>query len=200
MIFLSAAPNEGTRGRQPSTRMIMEAVWIVMTVLVGTLFVSTCGASEWVSYGVDEMGDMQFDRDSVSWSSKETVTVWTRLVHSDEGKKRYISSLQADRLSRYKYDELRNTDTLVEIDCRIKKARLLLTEDYDTRGAPLHSGDLPSQWYSIVPGSVADGLRGIVCVPSTMTSREEGKETAVPEPSGSSRSETKPETWIRTDD
>ena len=171
-----------------------------MTVLVGTLFVSTCGASEWVSYGADETGDMQFDRDSVSWSSKETVTVWTRLVYSEEGKKSYISSLQPDRLSKYKYDELRNTDTLVEIDCRIKKAKLLLTEDYDTRGAPLLSGNLPSQWYSIVPGSVADELRGIVCAPSTMTSSEEGKGTATPEPSGLSSSESKQETWIRRDE
>ncbi|MBP1738209.1 MAG: putative rane protein [Deltaproteobacteria bacterium] len=178
----------------------MQAVWIVMTVLAGSLFISTCGASEWVSYGADEAGEMQFDRDSVSWSSRESVTVWTRLVHSDEGKKRYTSSLQPDRLSKHKYDQLRNTDTLVEIDCRIKKAKLLLTEDYDTRGAPLHSGNLPSQWFSIVPGSVADELRGIVCTPPTMTSSEEAKGTAVPEAPGLSSSESKQETWIRRDE
>jgi hypothetical protein len=178
----------------------MQAVWIIMTVLMGALFVSTCGASEWVSYGVDETGDMQFDRDSVKWSSKETVTVWTRLVYSDEGKKRYISSLRADRRSAYKYDELQNTDTLVEIDCRIKKAKLLFTEDYDTRGAPLHVDDLSSQWYSIVPGSVADELRGIVCTPSAMTSSEGGKEPAAPEPADPSSSETRGEGWIRIDE
>ena len=183
-----------------------------MTFLMGTIVVSPCGASEWVNYGVDATGTMQFHRDSMRWSSEDIVKVWTRLVHSDEGKKRYISSLHTDRLSKYTYDELQNTDTLIEINCRIKKAKLLLTEDYDTKGAPLYSGDVPPnlrfQWYNIVPGSVADELRGIVCIPSnvakagqsTTTSSEGGKETTASEPSGSSSSESKRETWIRVYD
>ena len=187
----------------------MQTVLIIIAFLMGTGFVSPCGASEWVNYGVDATGTMQFDRDSIRWSSEDIVKVWTRLVHSDEGKKRYISNLHTDRLSKYKYDELQNTNTLVEINCRAKKAKLLAMEDYDTKGATLYSGDVPpnlrSKWYNIEPGSVADELRGIVCTPSnvakagqsTTTSSEGGKETTELEPSGSSSGETKRETWTR---
>jgi hypothetical protein len=200
MVFLSGAQNKHKRGRQPFTGMVPHPVWIIMTFLIGAIFVSTGGASEWVSYGVDATGIMQFDRDSISWSSQDTVKVWTRLVHSDEGKKGYILNLQTDRLS--KYNELQNTDTLVEINCRIKKAKFLLIEDYDTKGSPLYSGNLSSnlrsKWYNIVPGSVADELRGIVCIPSSVAKAGQGiKETTAPEPSGSSSSETKRETWTR---
>jgi hypothetical protein len=187
--------------------MIMHTIEIIMTILVGTIFaifVSTCGASEWISYGVDATGNMQFDRDSVRWSSKDTVTVWTRVVYSEEGEKQYIANLQPDMIAKYRYDELRNADTLVEIDCHVKKARYLLMENYDEKGAPLYSGkfslDLPSPWYYIEPGSVADKLCEIVCASSDITPSDDNKKDAGHEPHGSSGSGTNRDTWIRADD
>ena len=189
------------KGQQSFARMYIQMISFIVTILMGTMVASLCGASEWVSYGVDATGDMQYDREAVSWSSKDTVRVWTRLVHSDEGKKEYVSKLQAGKRSKYKYETLRNTDTLIEINCRIKGARFLFTEDYDTKGAPWRHGDLPrnlpSQWFAIVPGSVADTLCGIVCSSAATMASEGVEETTAPRPSDASSGESKRESWIR---
>ena len=198
---VSGANNRHKRGCQSFTRMPIRTICFITTVLAGIVFAPLCGASEWVSYGVDATGDMQYDRDSMSWPSKDTVRVWTRLIHSDEGKKEYASNLQAGGLSKYNREALRNTDSLIEINCRTKEAKFLLTENYDTKGAPWrHRGpprNLPSQWYAIVPGSVADKLCGIVCSPPATTASEGAKETTAPRPADASSSEPKRENWIR---
>ena len=183
-----------------TARLHIQTISFIVTILMGTMLASLCGASEWISYGVDATGDMQYDRDSISWSSEETVRVWTRLIHSDEGKKDYSSSLEAGTVPKYSYNTLRNTDTLIEINCSIKEAKFLLTEDYDTNGAVWRHGvprTLPSKWYTIVPGSVADTLCGIVCSSPPTASTEGAQERAAPRPSDASAREPKRENWIR---
>ena len=95
---------------------------------------------------------------------KYIVQVWEKEVYSDKGRKELIQKMRDNEMSTERYDKLKETMTLYEIDCKKKRRNILSVTDYDTDGKILFSHSYDKQeWVYIVPDSKFDSFRKEVC-------------------------------------
>jgi hypothetical protein len=95
---------------------------------------------------------------------KYIVQVWEKEVYSDKGRKELIQKMRDHEMSTERYDKLKETMILYEIDCKKKRRNILSVTDYDTDDKVLFSHSYDKQeWVYIVPDSKLDYFRKEVC-------------------------------------
>lgn len=123
-------------------------------------------ASDWKAYGTAKYYDYEYDAESITWQSEETVRAWTKdMVRDNEGVRYIIQERLKREIATEVYDSYLYTSHYIEFQCSSRKNRLLAMYDYNKDGVVLYSEEFPhSDFTSIVPDSQADELRKIVCL------------------------------------
>jgi hypothetical protein len=117
-----------------------------------------------VEYERSDSGNI-FEYNRASIKKKEhMVQISRRLFFSDEGREKYIRGLANKGASVQGLKELSYSLSLEEIDCKKEMYQILSVTHYGSDGMILytHSYDEPD-WMEILPDSVNDVLRKIVC-------------------------------------
>jgi hypothetical protein len=95
---------------------------------------------------------------------KYIVQVWEKEVYSDKGREELIQKMRDNEISTERYDKLKETMSLYEIDCKRKRKNILSVTDYDMDGKVLFTYSYDKQeWVYIVPDSKFDSFRKEVC-------------------------------------
>jgi len=120
----------------------------------------------WKFLDFDTLGAAYFyDSESIVVSGN-IVKVWVKQIYSERNKQYYIKLRIQKKLNVKGYKNLDYTLDLFKIDCLEKKFQILETIDYASDGSILESVDIPeflSEWSSITPDSVGEGLFKKVC-------------------------------------
>ena len=119
------------------------------------------GSSNLVKSGNDVSYKMENIQNN---GGKYIVQVWEKEVYSDKGRKELIQKMRDHEMSTERYDKLKETMILYEIDCKKKRRNILSVTDYDTDDKVLFSHSYDKQeWVYIVPDSKLDYFRKEVC-------------------------------------
>ena len=121
---------------------------------------------DWVEYGRTNDGNVfLYNKKNITKSGKTNIVkVWVMNVYSGQGRLNRVKEIREIGLSTERWDSLSYNITLDNIDCNNNKLRTLSITEYDKNGLVLfrYNGD-ESRWDYIVPDSIGDTLRTIVC-------------------------------------
>jgi hypothetical protein len=124
-------------------------------------------ASQWVQYHLDKHGnEWLYDRESISLTSKNIVSVWGKRIYSKEGLQEEIVERTKAKLPTQGFSELRYLLERFDINCKTSEFDVYERGFYNTSGKILHSNAAPkkrSHWYAINPESRMDALYKAVC-------------------------------------
>ncbi len=112
---------------------------------------------EWVSYSTGPSSESYYDSESIiTHLTEDIIEVWSKTIYSDEGKK----FLEQD----YKVPDISESTSLQEFNCRTRETRTITAGYYNSaQKEVINTGDKPSGWMHIPPGSRAENLYKIVC-------------------------------------
>ncbi len=129
----------------------------LLTALFLLCCISAADGEEWVSYSIGPSGESYYDPGNIiTYLAEDIVQVWSRTIYSDEGKK----LLEQD----YKVSDISESKSLQEYNCRTREMRVIKAGYYNSsRKEVVNSGDKPSDWMNIPPGTRAENLYKIVC-------------------------------------
>jgi hypothetical protein len=124
-------------------------------------------STEWKKFGTDKDGDHYYRFDESSKTFPDILSVKTRLVYSEEGKKGYIAQRQAAKLPVQNFEHLNSRIVLYGLNCVSKNKEICVLEIVELAedGKPLDYAKTGSykDWSGIQPGSVYDELQRIIC-------------------------------------
>ena len=107
---------------------------------------------------VKDAGVLYYDADSITHPSKNIVRTWIKKVYSKSGVTRYAKEIGK------RFENLSYAVELYEVNCIEKKILLLESTAYSKDGdVIISSKSQPTEWNSIVPGSMGEALYGSVC-------------------------------------
>lgn len=112
---------------------------------------------DWKLYYFHKNFTAYYDAQGITRPSKNIVRVWTRKDFSEEGVLDVVRELGKE------YKNFSHIDSLMEINCFEKKSHSLSANHYDNKGRTIFYDSSPSEWYFIVPDSVAERLYEEVC-------------------------------------
>jgi len=123
------------------------------------------GSSDWEEFKTYKGNSYSYNEASIKHRTNDIVQVWVKTVYSDEGRERHIQYMRKHGLSTAKgWDKLSDRLSLVEVDCKKERTRVLSLTYYDTDGGVLLSQSSNEQdWRSIVNDSSFDILRKKIC-------------------------------------
>lgn len=123
--------------------------------------------TEWKKYGTDQDGEHFYRFDQSSKTFPDVLSIKTRLVYSEEGKKAYIEKRQLAKLPVQGFDQLHSRTVLYGLNCVSKKKEICVLEVFELTedGKTLDYAKSGSykQWNEIPPGTVYDDLHRIIC-------------------------------------
>jgi hypothetical protein len=124
-------------------------------------------STDWKKLGTDEEGDHFYKFDESSKAFPDILSVKTRLVYSEEGKKQYIAKRQQARLPVQNLEQLNSRTVLYGLNCVSKKREICVLEIFelaeDGKALDYAKSGSYKQWNEIPPGTVYDELQRIVC-------------------------------------
>jgi hypothetical protein len=128
-----------------------------------TLWFSTVKGENWVFYA--SYPDFFFyDQESInnpSENSQDIIGVWQKIVYSEQSVAR-ISEHLGER-----YSDLRESVSLVEINCLSKDVQTKAITYYDSRGAVIYTSHrTKDSWEEIIPESPRHKIYKAVCPPT----------------------------------
>jgi len=122
---------------------------------------------EWKKLGTDEEGDHFYRFDGPNKDFPDILSVKTRLVYSEEGRKGYIAKRQAANLPVQNLENLTSRTVLYGLNCVSKTREICVLEIFELTGdgktLDYAKAGSYKQWNPIPPGSVYDDLQKIVC-------------------------------------
>ena len=115
-------------------------------------------ATDWKLYTKSEFGLYQYDAEDINFFSKCLVRISQRIVLTDRSRTDLVRELGKE------YGDVREIITLREIDCAVKKSRILGLIYCSEKGMVIKRESYePIEWDVIIPDSVDDVLYGVVC-------------------------------------
>ena len=147
----------------------MKKISSIIFLLVLVLFIlASCenSSSDWVKYKDDNDGNIySYNKENIAKDSVNyMVQVWEKQAYSDIGREKEIQDSKKDGFSTEEWDNLSYETDLLEIDCMMRRHRILSILFYDTDGKVSwsYNYDKP-KWTSIVSDSEMDSLQKEVC-------------------------------------
>ena len=124
-------------------------------------------STEWKKFGTDHDGDHYFRFDESGKAFPDVFSIKTRLVYSEEGKKRYIEERSQARLTLKDFDKLDSRTVLYGINCFSKSKELCVLEVFELtkEGVTLDYAKSGSykNWKQIGDGTIHDALYQVAC-------------------------------------
>jgi hypothetical protein len=143
---------------------IVHSVIILPVLIILLLVTPVFGSSDWVECETNIYGGNYSYNVNIKHMRKNIVQVWNKIVYSDEGRERYIQNMRDNGMSIEGYENLSETQRLIEIDCKKGMSNILSIIDYDKNGKILISDSYNNkEWNDIRIGSMMDTLRKKVC-------------------------------------
>jgi hypothetical protein len=123
--------------------------------------------TDWKKYGTDEYGEHFYRFDESGKAFPDIFSIKTRLVYSEEGKKRYIEERHQARLTLKDFDKLSSRTVLYGLNCVSKTKELCILEVFELTGdgAALDYAKAGSykDWKAIPEGSTEEALYRVAC-------------------------------------
>ena len=123
--------------------------------------------SAWTLYGSDTDGAHYYKAAENPNPSPGIVRVWTQVVYSTEGKKRYVDKRGTYKFATAGYEEFSHRNVLYEVNCFSKKKEICIKEVYeltkDGKSLDYAKAGTYKDWSDIPPDSVYEKLYSLVC-------------------------------------
>jgi len=114
--------------------------------------------ADWRLLGRDDEGIRYYDAEGITRPSKSIARVWTNWIYTEKGVTEVV------RESGRKYENLRNTLTLWELNCSDKMMHVLQVTHYSSDGHTLLSVSRDTaKWEFIPPHSITEALFKEIC-------------------------------------
>ncbi len=124
-------------------------------------------STDWKKYGTDADGDHYYRFDDSSKAFPDVLSVKTRLVYSEEGKKRYIEQRHQAQLTLKDFDKLTSRTVLYGVNCVSNTKEVCVLEVFELTqdGTTLDYAKSGSykNWKPIGDGTIHDLLYQAVC-------------------------------------
>ena len=137
--------------------------FVYISVLLLSIVVATDARGEnWKALKSDDSGASYYDLDTKILISQGVIRVWEQYVYTAESVTKKMMTYGS------KYEGLKNSMTLWEMNCPEKKARIISTADYSHDGRVISKtkeGAPPWPWDSYAPGSLGGLLIQAICGP-----------------------------------
>jgi uncharacterized protein YxeA len=123
------------------------------------------GSSDWEEFNTYKGKVYSYNKVNIKHGANDIVQVWVKTVYSNEGRERDLVYMRKQGLATAKeWDKLSDRLSLVELDCKKERTRVISITYYDSDGGILYSKSSDKQdWKSIVSNSSFDILRKKVC-------------------------------------
>jgi hypothetical protein len=123
--------------------------------------------TDWKKFGTDHDGDHYYRFDDSGKAFPDIFSIKTRLVYSEEGKKRYIEERRQARLSLKDFDKLSSRTVLYGLNCFSKTKELCVLEVFELSqdGATLDYAKAGSykDWKTISEETIHEALYKVAC-------------------------------------
>lgn len=144
--------------------MKMENFAGVVLLLFFFFFGTQTIAADWGIRGLLPRGTGYYDKDSIKKINKNIRQVWTVTILNEKGKADVFSMIKKQGRIPENPEILSQELILLEFDCANAKYRITAMDIYDVNGTVLFSvADIPDQWRDIIPRSINEKLKDIVC-------------------------------------
>ena len=124
-------------------------------------------STDWKKYGTDPDGDHYYRFDASSKAFPDVLSVKTKIVYSESGKKHYIEKRQKNQLPVQGFEALHFRTVLYGLNCVSEKGELCILEVFELTkdGKTLDYAKAGSykNWQHIPPESVYAELHRIIC-------------------------------------
>jgi hypothetical protein len=121
-------------------------------------------AAELIPYATSDMGYHYYNKNSISKDNKGIVSVWTKGLLNDNGKKVYFKMLKDDEQKAPDVpDKISHIVLMNEFDCANGKARYGSFILFDNKNNVIYSGIEDDEWKDIKPGTNNEALKKIAC-------------------------------------
>jgi hypothetical protein len=133
--------------------------------------------TQWKKFGTDREGDHFYRFDESSKAFPDILSVTTRLVYSEEGKKGYIQKRQEAKLPVQGFDQLNSRTVLYGLNCEGSKKEICVLEIFELTGdgktLDYAKAGSYKDWNEIPPGTVYDELNRMICTGPEGKSRQD---------------------------
>ncbi|HOC45515.1 MAG: hypothetical protein PHT96_07855 [Syntrophorhabdaceae bacterium] len=124
-------------------------------------------STDWKKYGTDEDGDHFYRFDESSKAFPDVLSVKTKIIYSESGKKNYIEKRQKKNLPVQGFEGLYSRTVLYGLNCVSEKGELVILEVFELTkdGKTLDYAKTGSykNWTHIPPDSVYAELHRVIC-------------------------------------
>ncbi len=124
-------------------------------------------SADWKKYGIDVEGEHFFRFDASSKAFPDVLSVKTKTIYSEEGKKLYMEKRQMNKLPVQGLEELHSRTVLYGLNCISKQKEICVLEIFELtkEGKTLDYAKSGSykNWNVIPPGTVYEELHRVIC-------------------------------------
>lgn len=129
--------------------------------------ISDAKSTDWKKYGADVDGEHFFRFDASGKAFPDVLSVKTKIIYSDEGKKKYIEKRQKNNLPVQGFEELYSRTVLYGLNCVSKTREMVVLEIFELtkEGKTLDYAKSGSykNWNAIPEGTVYEELARVIC-------------------------------------
>ncbi len=137
----------------------MNKYLLVFVTVLCLLFNSIAEGEQWVYLGSTDLGKSYYDKDSITYTSADTVTVMLKWIPNEEIRAQRSADINIG--SRHK--NWKETRMLEAVNCSKRESRIISSTDYDSDGKVIYSMKLSLGPSPIRPGSQDYSLYNAVC-------------------------------------
>lgn len=139
-------------------------LYLITFLLLSLFFIRQTWSAEWGFRGLFPRGTGYYDKSSIKKINSQISQVWTATLYNEQGKADAFSILKRQDKAPDNPDILYQESTLMEFDCANGKFRITAINIYDEKDNLLLSvPDINGNWHDIVPNSINEKLKNIVC-------------------------------------
>lgn len=137
---------------------------IVFLILL-FLFANQAEAEEWIYYASTPTRDAFYDKSSLKRVDEHIISICTKIIFNDDGKKHDFSFLQSVGQAPESYDILNYKLIFSEVDCANHKIRDCSTIIYDRKSNVVYTSPVSDtgKWSDIFSNSIGAKLRDMIC-------------------------------------
>lgn len=139
-------------------------IYFMTLLLIFLSFNNQTWAVQWGFRGLLPRGTGYYDISSIKKINDHISRVWTVTLYNEQGKADAFLMLKRKDKAPENPDVLNQESTLLEFDCANGKYRIVSMNIYDEKDHELLSiPEINGTWHDIVPNSINEKLKNIVC-------------------------------------
>lgn len=137
---------------------------MMIALMIFSCFSAPLWAADWGFRGLLPRGTGYYDRSSIKKINQAIRQIWTVIIYNETGKEHAFSILKRQNNAPDNPAVLHQESTLIEFNCLAGKFRIVAFNIYDEHDRILLAvPEIHSAWNDVIPGSVNEKLKTIVC-------------------------------------